>query len=100
MSVLVIMTVQADKAAFEKLIAERGDVFEAISGRAKAAGAIHHRFGIGSDGTVVSVDEWDRAESFQKFFDDPGIAATMQDAGVTAPPQVTIVEALTTPDQF
>ena len=71
-----------------------------ISSRGMAAGAIHHRFGLGADGTVVILDEWSSAEAFQKFFDDPEIAAIMQDSGVTSPPDVVIFEALETPDQF
>src|SRR5580704_9073869 len=71
MSVLVIATMKADKAAFERLIAERGDEMKAISSRGKAAGAIHHRFGMSDDGTVIIIDEWNNAEAFQKFFSDP-----------------------------
>lgn len=100
MSVLVIVKIKADKAAFERLIAERGDEMKAISSRGKAAGALSHRFGMNDDGTVVILDEWDSAESFQKFFSDPEIAAVMQDSGVQGPPEFLIVEALDTPDQF
>ena len=100
MSVLVIVKVKADKAAFEKLVADRGEEMKGISARGKAAGAIHHRFGMGADGTVVILDEWSSAEAFQKFFSDPEIAAIMQDSGAQGPPDVLIVEAMETPDQF
>lgn len=40
----------------------------------KAAGAIHHRFGIG-DGFVAVIDEWESVEHFQKFFSNPGPAS-------------------------
>jgi hypothetical protein len=100
MSVLVIVKIAADKAAFEKLVADRGDEMKAISARGKAAGALHHRFGLGADGTVVVLDEWNSAEAFMKFFDDPEIAAVMQDSGAQGPPEVTIVEAIETSDQF
>lgn len=99
MSVLVFVKVAADKAAFEKVVAERGDDMKVISTRGKAAGAIHHRFGLGADGTVVVLDEWNSAEAFMKFFDDPEIAAIMQDSGAMGPPEVTIVEAIETSDQ-
>lgn len=100
MSVLVIAKLKANKAAFEKNIAAKGEEMKAISARGKAAGAIHHRFGLGADGTVVVLDEWDNAEAFQAFFQDPEIAALMQDSGAEGPPEVLIVEALETPDQF
>jgi len=100
MSVLVIATMKADKTRFETVIADRGEDMKVISARGKAAGAIHHRFGMGADGTVVILDEWSSAEAFQKFFSDPEIAAIMQDSGVQGPPEVLIVEALETPDQF
>jgi quinol monooxygenase YgiN len=100
MSVFVIVTIKADKAAFERVVAERGDEMKAIAARGKAAGAIHHRFGLGADGTVVVLDEWNSAEAFQKFFDDPEIAQIMQDSGAQGPPDVLVVEALETADQF
>jgi len=100
MSVFVIVKVKADKAAFERVVAERGQEMKAISSRGKAAGAIHHRFGLGTDGTLVVLDEWSSAEAFQKFFDDPEIAKIMQDSGAQGPPDVLIVEAIETPDQF
>jgi|ERR1700722_3954922 len=100
MSVLVIVKAAADKAAFEKVMADREDAMKTIAARGKAAGAIHHRFGLGADGTVVVLDEWKSAEAFTKFFDDPEIAAIMQDSGAKGPPEVLIVEALETSDQF
>jgi heme-degrading monooxygenase HmoA len=100
MTVLVIVKIAADKAAFEKLIAERGDEMKEISSRGKAAGAVHHRFGLNDDGTVVVLDEWDSEENFHKFFSDPEIGAIMQDSGAKGPPEFLIVNALTTPDQF
>jgi hypothetical protein len=100
MSVLVIVKIAADKAAFEKVVADHGDEMKTISARGKAAGAIHHRFGLGDDGTVVVLDEWSSAEAFMKFFDDPEIAAIMKDSGASGPPEVVIVEAIETVDQF
>jgi hypothetical protein len=100
MSVLVIVKVAANRAAFEKVIAERGDQFKVISERGRAAGALHHRFGVGDDGTVVVVDEWESAGAFQAFFDDPEIMKIMQDSGAQGPPEVVIVDALDTVDMF
>jgi hypothetical protein len=100
MSVIVIVKLKGDKVAFEKLIAERGQEMKEISTRGQAAGAIHHRFGANADGTIVIVDEWNNAESFQKFFSDPEIAELMKGSGVEGAPEFLIVDALDTPDQF
>ena len=100
MSVLVIVKLKANRDAFAKIIAERGEEMAAISARGKAAGAIHHRFGLGDDGTVVVLDEWDSAEHFSKFFDNPEIAQLMADGMIEGPPEVTIVDAVASADQF
>jgi quinol monooxygenase YgiN len=100
MSVLVIVKIAADKAAFERLVNERGDEMKAISERGKAAGAIHHRFGLGADGTVVVLDEWTSEEAFHSFFSDPEIAAVMADSGAQGPPEFLIVDSIESADQF
>jgi hypothetical protein len=100
MSVLITVTVPADTEAFRAFAADNPDALTAISSRGCELGAIHHRFGIG-DGNVFVVDEWDSAESFQSFFEDnEEIAAVMQAAGASGPPQVSVYEALETADQF
>jgi hypothetical protein len=48
--------------------------FEKIGDTARAAGGIHHRFGVG-DGFVVVVDEWESVEHFQQFFGNPELQA-------------------------
>jgi hypothetical protein len=100
MSVLVITTMKADTAAFERLHRERTDDLRSVMQQAKAAGAVHHRFGVGEDGTVVIIDEWKTSSDFQQFFDNPTVASFMQEAGVTEPPDVTIVTAFDSVDQF
>jgi hypothetical protein len=55
---------------------------------------------MGADGTVVIIDEWDEAGNFEKFFDDPAIAELLAQSGVEGPPEILIVEALETADQF
>lgn len=101
MSVLVIATMKADPAAFERVHKERADDFRSVMADAKKAGAIHHRFGFGNDGTVTIIDEWPDAESFQKFFGGhPVIGSLTQDVGVPGPPEVTILEAFDSVDQF
>jgi quinol monooxygenase YgiN len=100
MSVIVIgrMTVNPDNV--KTLWSERTADFEAVATEAKAAGALHHRWGFG-DGHVLIVDEWADGESFQKFFtSNPLIQQLMQSAGVQGEPEVQILTAEEGPDQF
>ena len=100
MSVLVIGKFQADTAKFQQSLAERAGEFEKIAAEARTQGAIHHRFGIG-DGIVMIVDEWQSIEHFQQFFSNPDLHAFIESAGATpGPPDLTVAEAITSPDQF
>ncbi len=100
MSVLVIGKFQGDTAKFRAALAERADEFVKIADEARAAGAIHHRFGIG-DGVVVINDEWESVEHFQQFFANPDLQAFIGSVGAApAPPEVIAVEAVASPDQF
>ena len=99
MSVLVTVRVSGDVAKFRQLMDEDPGRFEAIAERGKAAGAIHHRFGVG-DGYVLVLDEWESAAAFEEFFQMPEIAAIMVEAGAQGEPEVTIAEAIESPDQF
>jgi hypothetical protein len=100
MSVIVIAKVQGDTAKFRQSLTDRGDEYAKIVDSAKAAGAIHHRFGIG-DGFVLIQDEWDTAEHFQRFFSDPSLLEFMSTVGAApAPPEIIIAEAVSSSDQF
>jgi hypothetical protein len=100
MSVLVIGKFQGDTATFRQALVDRADEFVKITDDAKAAGAIHHRFGIG-DGFVMISDEWESVESFQKFFSNPELQQFIGTVGAApAPPELTIAEAVTSADQF
>lgn len=100
MSVLITFKVQGDTTKFRAALADRGDEFSAIAERAKAAGAVHHRFGIG-DGFVVVVDEWETAEQFESFFADPELQAFIGEVGGAGGPEgMTVSEAVSSPDQF
>jgi len=100
MSVIVIAKMTVDPANLEKLWTERKADFQAIANDAKAAGAVHHRWGF-TDGAVVIIDEWSDGESFQKFFDgNPKIGELMQAGGVQGPPEIQILDAKTGPDEF
>jgi hypothetical protein len=100
MSVLVTMKVTGDTGAFQKALSERDSEFKEIGDRAQGAGAIHHRFGIG-DGFVLVVDEWETAEKFEEFFNDPELQAFIGTVGGNpTAPEITMTEAVSPPDEF
>ncbi len=100
MSVLIIGKFQGDTGKFRQALADRADEFAKVADGARSVGAIHHRFGIG-DGFVVMVDEWESVEQFQQFFSDPDLQAFIGSVGAApVPPELTITEAVTSPDQF
>ena len=99
MSVLVTMRVSGDTDQFRRFIETDGDFMQRLGDEAKAQGAIHHRFGIG-DGFVLVIDEWESAYAFQQFFQRDDIAQAIMRAGAQGEPEVTIAEAIETPDQF
>jgi hypothetical protein len=100
MSVLVTGKFQGDTAAFRQALTDRAGEFAKISDMARAAGGIHHRFGIG-DGFVVIIDEWETAGQFQQFFSDPGLQALIGSIGAApVPPEITVSEAVDSPDQY
>ena len=83
---------------FRQMMEDDPGRFEATAQAAKAAGAIHHRFGFG-DGYVLAIDEWNTAEAFEQFFQNPDIGAMMAEADA-GKPEITIAEAIDSPDQF
>lgn len=99
MSVLVIGKFPGDTAVFTKVMAERGDELAGIAEQSRAAGAIHHRFGVG-DGFVILVDEWEAQEQFERFFGREDIQALVGEMGASGAPEITVVEAISSPDQF
>lgn len=100
MSVLIVGKFQGDTATFRQALADRADEFAKIADAARAAGGVHHRFGIG-DGFVVIVDEWESVEHFQQFFADPDLQAFIGSIGAApGPPELIIAEAVASPDQY
>jgi hypothetical protein len=100
MSVLVTMRVSGDTDQFRQLVATDADRLRRIADAARAAGCIHHRFGVG-DGFVLVVDEWETPEAFQGFFStNPDIPEVMRDAGAQGEPEFEFTDAIETPDQF
>ena len=101
MTVLVQMRMDGDTEIFAKSLTERADEYRAIAEQAKAAGAVHHRFGIG-DGYVLVSDEWVTEQAFLDFLTRPDLQQFISEVGgdVTQPPDVLITEAIESPDQF
>jgi heme-degrading monooxygenase HmoA len=100
MSVLVTVRVAGDTDRFRNFIANEGERLRPIGEAARGVGCIHHRFSVG-DGFVLVVDEWESAQQFQQFFEsNEEIPVIIRDSGGQGPPEVTIAEAVETPDQF
>jgi len=101
MSVLVTAKVPADVDLFTKSVQERGEEFTAVAERGKAAGAIHHQFGVGPDFVLV-VDEWDTVEHFEAFFTAPDLQAFVAEVGgdTSVPPEMTVTTSIDSADRF
>ena len=100
MSVLIIGKFKGDTAKFRQAMVDRAGEFAKIAGESRTVGALHHRFGVG-DGYVVIVDEWESVEHFQKFFANPDLQALIAKSGAASqPPEITIGEAISSPDQY
>jgi quinol monooxygenase YgiN len=100
MSVLIIAKFQGDVAQFQQAITEHADRFAQFAEDARTSGGgIHHRFGVG-DGYVVVIDEWESVEHFQKFFANPDLQALIAASGAAGAPEITVAEAISTPDEY
>ena len=100
MSMLIIAKFQGDTATFRRALSDRAGEFEKIADTARAAGGIHHRFGVG-DGFVVVVDEWASVEQFEQFFGNPDLQAFIGSAGAEpGPPEIIIAEAVASADAY
>ncbi len=102
MAVLMTLKITGDPDRIEQALTSDPERLAAISERAKAKGALHHRFYANHDGSgVLVVDEWETAEGFQQFFgESPDIGAMMAEAGVTSEPEAAFWRPLDTPDAF
>lgn len=99
MSVLIIGKFPGDTAVFKKMLTDRADELVGISEQARAAGSIHHRFGVG-DGFVILVDEWESPQQFEQFFGRADIQALTGEMGASGPPEITVVEAVASPSDY
>ena len=101
MSVLITAKIPADVDIFTKSVQERGEDFTAVAERGKAAGAIHHQFGVGPDYVLV-IDEWDSAEHFEAFFTAPDLQQFVAEVGgdTSVPPEITVATSIDSADRF
>ncbi|HLK75793.1 MAG TPA: hypothetical protein VKU77_19345 [Streptosporangiaceae bacterium] len=101
MSVIVTLKFQGDVAKFRQAMVDHGDQFAKMAEEAKTSGGgIHHRFAVGDDFVLV-VDEWESAEHFSKFFANPDLQALVAASGAAPqPPEITIAEAISSPDEY
>jgi len=101
MSALTVVKVSGDIGRFRQALLERGDEFAKFTEEAKSKGALHHRFGIG-DGFVLVVDEWQDADAFMQFFSNPELQTFIASVGgdTSTPPDITLTEAISSPDEF
>ena len=94
MSVIITSKFRGDTAAFRQALTDQASQLAAFAERARAAGAIHHRFGVG-DGFVLAVGQ------FQQFFGNPDLQAFIAAMGADpGPPEITVTEAAATVDEF
>jgi hypothetical protein len=99
-SVVITVKFQGDTAKFRQALVDRGGEFEKIGESARAAGCLHHRFGVG-EGFVLVVDEWETLDQFQQFFGNPDLQAFIGSTGAdAAPPELIVAEAVASPDQL
>ena len=99
MSVLITGKFQGDTAKFRQALTDRAGEFAKISDMARAEGGIHHRFGIG-DGFVVRSTSG-RPPALPAGLRQPDLQTFIGSVGAApAPPEITITEAVSSPDQY
>ena len=101
MSVLVTLQIQGDTDTFAESLVGRASDYTRIAEMARAAGALHHRFGIG-DGFVMVTDEWRTEEDFDKFFGQAELQTFIGEVGgnLSVTPDIVVAEAIESPDMF
>ena len=99
MSVIVTVWVPGDTEKFREFVSSNEEVMRELQQKARSQGCLAHRFALG-DGHVLVIDEWESGEQFQQFFSDPQIAQVMQQSGAQGEPNVAVLEAIQTADQF
>jgi quinol monooxygenase YgiN len=101
MSVVLITRFKVgDMERAKQALASNEGMLQEITQAAKTAGSHHHRF-LEQDGELVSLDEWESAESFQQFFQsNQMIPKIMEDVGVQGEPKTEVLQPVESPDAF
>jgi hypothetical protein len=100
MSVLVTVTIDGDTDKFRTSLTQKETEYRQIGQRARTAGAIHHRFGIG-DRQILIVDEWTDQASYEQFFGESSLQQFIKEVGGNPDTAVaTVTQAVSSPDQF
>jgi quinol monooxygenase YgiN len=102
MSVLVIIKYQGDVGHFRTTLTERAGEYVQVAERAKAAGCLHHRYGVIDERNGFTVEEWESAEACQAFYATPEMQQFIASVGAepNTQPEVTVGEAISSPDEF
>ena len=93
------MKVRADTEQFRRFLIDEPERLRVFARSAHAAGALHHRFGVG-DGYFIVVDEWESIESFEKFMSRDEIADVLRGIGAQSAPEIDVTEVIESPDQL
>ena len=93
------MKVRAETEQFRRFLADEPERLRMLARSAQAAGALHHRFGVG-DGYFVVVDEWESIESFEMFMTRDEIADVLRGFGAQSVPEIDVTEVIESPDQL
>ena len=99
MSVMVVAKLSGDTNAFRKSLEEDADAIRKLGERAREVGALHHRFAVG-DGFILVIDEWESLEAYESFMASPELAALIGSVFGGTPPEITVGEAVDSPDMF
>jgi quinol monooxygenase YgiN len=102
MSVIMTLRFDGDASKFEEFAAANPDQMKGIRDRAVGNGLIAHRFFGDDSGHIMVVDEWEDAETFQKFFESTGaeIGAMSEQAGITGEPHPEFWRVLESHDKY
>jgi quinol monooxygenase YgiN len=102
MSVLVTAAIEGNVEVFKQSLTDRAADYERISKEAQQVGAIHHRFGVLDDHTIMVQDEWASQQQFMDFFSAPELQQFITEVGGASDkePEILIADAIESPDQF
>jgi hypothetical protein len=73
---------------------ENAALLEEITEDTRGLGILHHTF-VAGEGELVVIDEWEKAEQFQGFFEGNAKVEKVTEAiGVTGPPTISVYNSI------